>query len=606
MTDTTLSRENRLAIVILAVAQSALLLFLHKSVTNEFWPASDTQWLIALYTLAIGLPLFLFIGTVDWRDRTNLIAAAVLGGALFWLGWHAGWVHPEWPMHFGLACSVPIAIFIAAFLFRTWRETGHLAYRGLLGHSWGNALTLGFLVLFLGAFWLLLTLWGLLFSIIGIEFFDELFREPEFAYPVYGLVGGWGIGLIRARIGFIATVRHLCEALTRALLPLAAFIVLAFTATLPFTGITVLLESDRAGALELMWLAAIYLFFFNAAIAEEGERNIWIWLHRLGLLALVLLPVIIALAMWAMWLRIDQYGLSLSRLWGLFVIAYLAAFSLSYVGVLARFRGMKIESMRTCNTVLGVALAVSLVLVQLPVMDFKRLAANNQAERLLQGRTDPDNFDARYIRFSLGTYGQRQLEMLLDTEFVAERAAVQTRIQDALAAENYWSQRPVDDSREGLIEQLTPLPGTELDEAFLDAVRERSSDGGHPCGIFYHPGGTVDTSCMVGDLHHNEQHYRILLPAARELSHFGGRAWRRQGEAWTSIGDVRVYACGNESVDAAPLVVTDEEFFVFSDGQCRMQILPDGPPSVCNRDLTGEEVVHQCPRDADARRDSLG
>ena len=228
--DTDLPHSDRLALIVLAVAQALGLLLLHKSLTHDAWPSTDPRWLYALYTVAIGLPLVMYMAAVRWRDHYNAYAAAVLAVLLFWAGWHAGWLaSPGYDTEKqndtfapGLICSLGLALFIAGFYFRSWRETGRLDYARLLDNSWRNALTLGFLALFLGAFWLLLMLWAALFKVIQIDFFAELFMRSEFVYPVTGLVGGWGLGLIRARVGLVATVRRLCEVLIRALLPLVA------------------------------------------------------------------------------------------------------------------------------------------------------------------------------------------------------------------------------------------------------------------------------------------------------------------------------------------------------------------------------------------------
>lgn len=573
MTENALSRENRLAIIILAVAQSLLLLALHKAITHGAWPATDDRWLFALYTVAIGLPLFLYIAAAEWRDRANALAALALGPLLFWLGWHTGWVGGATIP--GLACGTAIAIFICAFNFRAWRESGRLDYHGLLDHSWRNALTLGFLGLFLGVFALLLTLWGLLFEVIGIDFFAELFRQPEFVYPVYGLVGGWGIGLIRAHIGFIATVRHLCETLIRALLPLVALIVAAFLVTLPFTGLDKLWDTGHAAAL-LLWLTAVYLFFFNAVVSDEGKEPQAAWLRRILLLALVLLPVLTVLAAWSLWLRIDQYGFTVSRLWGVFVTVFLVAFSLGYAVIVARHRGLRIEALRWWNTTLGLALALALVLVHSPVVDFHRMAANDQVARLLQERTAPEDFDARYVRFELGAYGERRLEELQASGFVAERPGLQETIRDAMTATNRWSRATVADAEE-LRAQLQPLPGTELDDAFLEAL-ERSSRGAHPCAPPYHMSNPSSAPCTVGDLEHQGRHYRVVMPATEYPR---GSAWAQRDGAWERIGEIRRFGCTGGSADKRPLEVVDDEFFVFGDGECLYQILPAGPPVMC-------------------------
>src|SRR5690606_25552719 len=72
----TISREDRLAVVILAVTQSLLLLILHKTITHDAWPSGDWRWLFGFYSLVIGTPLFLYLVSLEWRDRANAWAAA--------------------------------------------------------------------------------------------------------------------------------------------------------------------------------------------------------------------------------------------------------------------------------------------------------------------------------------------------------------------------------------------------------------------------------------------------------------------------------------------------------------------------------------------------
>src|SRR5690606_32796253 len=122
-----------------------------------------------------------YIGAVELRDRANVAAAVVVGLLLFWLGWHGGWVASRFSSggFFERVIAASLALFIGAFLFRTWRETGArgLPYPRLIDLSWLNALTLAFLLLFVGVFWLILLLWQGLFAVVGIELFSELFEE---------------------------------------------------------------------------------------------------------------------------------------------------------------------------------------------------------------------------------------------------------------------------------------------------------------------------------------------------------------------------------------------------------------------------------------------
>jgi hypothetical protein len=446
-----LNRDDQLGLVILAVTQSLLLLLLHKSLSNEFWPATQLTWLHALYTVVIGLPAFLYIGAERARDRWNIPAALGLGIALFIIGWHAGWLVEPFQdagaygnashmlsLCFGLA----VGIFLLALYFRTWRQgPGQpLAYSALLENSWLNALTLAFLGLFIGVFWLLLTLWAQLFDVMGIGFFEDLFELPEFAYPVTGLVGGFGLVLIRSRIRLIATVRGLCETLIRALLPLVAAILLLFLAILPVTGIAPLWDGGPGSGL-LVSLLAIALFFFCAEIGDAEDSRYHSALHWLVVAAIVVLPIISALAAWGLWVRVAEYGWSVDRLWALFIELFLAAYAFGYSVLILRHRGLHLPSIRRWNTVLGITLAGALLLVQGPVIDFRRIAANDQADRLLEGNTSIAEFDYAYLAFKLGRYGINTLNDLKTHPDLVDNTDFQAHADKALAADNYWYAR---------------------------------------------------------------------------------------------------------------------------------------------------------------------
>jgi hypothetical protein len=66
----------------------------------------------------------------------------------------------------------------------------------LFTYAWRNKLVLGEAALFTGLFWLLLFLWQMLFHMLGINYFRELFEEPIFVYPVTSLAFGSALHLI--------------------------------------------------------------------------------------------------------------------------------------------------------------------------------------------------------------------------------------------------------------------------------------------------------------------------------------------------------------------------------------------------------------------------
>jgi hypothetical protein len=578
--DAELPREDRLALIVLAVAQSLALLLLHKSLTHEVWPATDPRWLYALYAVTVGVPVFLYAAAVRWRERENAYAAGALAVLLFWIGWHLGWLEaPYYAQQLGdgeftagFVFSMGLVLFIAAFYFRSWREAGRFDYPRLLDNSWRNALAALFLVGFLAVFALLLLLWAALFRVIEIRFFAELFTKSEFVYPVGGLVGGWGLGLIRARVGMVATVRRLCEVLIRALLPLVAFILVIFLATLPVTGLAALWDTGYAATL-LVSLAAILLFFFNAMVADDEAISLHRWLQPLVLVALVLVPVNAALAAWSLYLRVDQYGWTVDRLWAGLVIGWVAVYALGYAAIVLYRRGMDVGLLRRLNTVLGVLLALDLFAVNTPQFDFHRIAANSQVERLLDGRTKPADFDARYLRFGLGPYGIRELEALKVSDFAKAQSGLVTMIMDALTATSRWTDPSValQSDPEALRTRFIALPGTELDDEFLQVLVATREHGGN---VMYCFQGTV--ACTVGDFVYRGQRYRAQTSHPPYAS---GQVWRRDGAQWVRIGSLRQFGCPDKKpaeVDtSAPFTPVESEFFVLENGVCLYQVLPD-------------------------------
>ncbi|WP_111640301.1 DUF4153 domain-containing protein [Marinimicrobium alkaliphilum] len=572
-----LSRENRLAFMVLAVVQSLVLLLLHKAIEHEVWPSTHTSWLFAGYTVAIGLPLFLYVGAVEWRDRANAVAALVLAPVLFWVGWHHGWLsEPSLAdtdyRYFGglgaLGYGMPIALFILGFFFRTWREQGRLDYAGLLENSWRNALTLKFLGLFLLVFWLLLLLWAMLFSVLEVDFFKTLFSDPVFIYPVSGLVVGWGLGLIRAREGMVATVRRLCEALTRALLPLIGVILILFLAVLPFTGIQLLWETGYAAAL-MLWLAVVLLYFANAAMADDmqpfGESP---WLRRLLMVAMIVLPVTLVLALWSLGLRIDQYGLTLGRLWGLLVALFTALFSVGYAVLIVWKRGLPAQHLHRWNTWLGGGLALVLVLVNTPSLDFHKLSAQSQVTRLERGATAVDDFDVLYLRFNLGSYGVRALQQLQEEDWVVAEPDLLARIEAGLAARTRW-QRIEPEAVSGVEqrrERVHILPGTVVSDSFLAAldvdlpVVRGCLSGEHPC--------------VVGDLDYAGDPHRVVASVERHW--LDGQVWRWRDDQWVHFGRLQRLTCeGARILDPEqPFVPLQGAYALVTNGGCVFQMQP--------------------------------
>ncbi|WP_018918772.1 DUF4153 domain-containing protein [Vreelandella zhanjiangensis] len=482
----TLDKATSAGLIVLAVMQGVALLALHLAIDHEHWVTADLRWLKALYTVTLALPAFYLISMERLHDRLNFLPL-LLAPLLFWLGWHLGWAEqtPEqpWARHqftFAFCVAVGVALFILALFFRSSAasRTWPTAYSPLLNYSWEFVLTLAQLALFIGVFWGLLWLGAALFAAIGLGFFETLFSEPMFIYPATWLVMGLTLVMIRNRFRLIQSVRQMGEALIKALLPLVALIILLFFAVLPFTGVQPVWDTGRASSI-LMALMLTLLLFFNVVFHQtHGPSPYPTWLRRVILLAVVLLPVGSVLAAWALWLRVDQYGLSLDRLWAALLQALTAAFTLSYSVLLLWRRRAALPTLQRANVGLALLVAIVLIVVNTPLADMRQWVAEHQVKRLLDGRTTAEAFDVDYLRFQLGQPGALALQTLAESELAQSQPELARRIELSLKQTERWSQEPLVDTQElnDVAQQFKASPnGASLPEPLLNLLVEQNS-----------------------------------------------------------------------------------------------------------------------------------
>lgn len=586
------SRLTRDALVALALLQALALYSLGLAIEEGTWPATSAPALLSGYLLAVGVPVFIYLCPLragEWRY--DLAAAALVAIVLLVMGWHTGAVlapAPDGvngPMRRGaitqvfapdLLLSAVLIVFITSLLFRAWRDSPGegLPWRCQLEAAWGNALTLALVLAFVLLLWALLFIWGALFSLIGIDFFRDLFRERAFRYAATGLAGGVGLMLVRSRIGLVTAVRSICEALARVLAPLAAVIVFAFALTLPFTGIDLLWQDGRRPT-ALLWLAAFMLFLANAALGEDGFSGRMRRLQWLVGIAVVLLLPLLAVAFVGLLQRVAVFGWSGARLWAVIVTVMLMAYAVAMGWSLLRHRALVPETIGRWNTALALVLVAVLAAVHSPVADLRRVVATDQLARVLDGRTPTVQFDAAYMHRSLGRYGRDMLERLRASE-LAEDAQFLARLD---RAEPGWYGTPEPlDAAPALARLLQSTTVDELPPDLLSALaRDRDAGLLSNCRdaltcyaervefegqIYWMVLGTMAQTGVRG----NTQHYLGVSRILRE----------RDGE-WQSVGSIHPGGCettrGERMVPPVLHRLPDLPGVMLEIGECRYSIV---------------------------------
>lgn len=432
-TDAMTARKTAATRLAIGLAQGIALFLLQKADESKAWPATVPMLYAPLLVCALMVPM-IPLAALSAMRRAALIAWTVLAtGLTAVLAVHAAWTGAE-PQRLGAGpLSPPIFIAAAALLF----IAHHLVqpadaarkpvapYADYFDLAFTNLIRLFLSLAFTGAFWLLLFLAGALFKLIGVQAIQKLIGETAFAFPATGLMfaaaGHMAVQLTEARAGLVRGVRTVGLTLLAWLSPLMVVIAGGFLATLPFTGLAPLWGTKAATSL-LLSAAAALIILVNAAYQDgvEPPSTIPRWAARIA--GLLLIPIVI-LATYALWLRVDQYGLTPDRVFAGAYLVVAIGFTIGYAFAALK-PGSWMKILEPTNLIMAAVSVLLLLALFTPIADPARLSVNSQVKRLERGKVAAEKFDFQFLRFDSGRYGRLALERLKahpDAE-VAKRA----------------------------------------------------------------------------------------------------------------------------------------------------------------------------------------
>ncbi len=287
----------------------------------------------------------------------------------------------------------------------------------------------------------LLYAWALLLRSLDVDFFHRLFQEPWFMLPFFGAIGGLSIAMMRGLESVLGALRFILLLFSRIAMLITAVFSVTFLAVLAIKGPAAIFIGPTPGAF-MLGLAFGGMLIFNGVYQNGEGASPPAWLRIPTIITLLAFPVYSGLAAYAFWLRVEDYGLTPPRVIGLALNGLAAAYSVvCLAGVLTELNwtGKRwMPFVAPLNTTMAVVWVIALVALATPVLDPWALSANNQAERLLQGRVKAADFDFGYLRFSLGRYGERALDRIVTAEDYEEHALAVAEVARARAASNRW------------------------------------------------------------------------------------------------------------------------------------------------------------------------
>ena len=380
--------------------------------------ASSLQFALVTFAMVGGINLILLGGSAFQRGTIWLLGVFTLlmtaisawtfqEGGDFWRSSH--WLEGSWTFF-----SVVITYIVTAFLLSWPTHDGRFTrYEDLFRHAWDTVFIVLLGMLLNAVFWSLLLLWGGLFKMLGIVALNKLFFTDGFIYISSMMVFALGLNMGRENDRVIGLLRGILLTLCRFLLPFSSMIAIVFVGALPFTGLEPIWNTGYSTPI-MVCLVAVNLFFLNGVFQDgHSSHGYSVWLVRMVDLCLLCLPLLVVLAGYSTWLRIDQYGLTPSRLLAMLLVLVVFAHSVAAVWAMFAPQSGWLGSLRVSNPLIALACVVLLLAIHTPWFNPLQFSAKNQVQRLLSGKTPVQAFDAEALRYQLGLPGKQAFEALL-------------------------------------------------------------------------------------------------------------------------------------------------------------------------------------------------
>ncbi|MFS2003587.1 DUF4153 domain-containing protein [Duganella sp. CT11-25] len=489
--------SRRVMVVRLAagLVQGLLLYWLYSASRDVAWPATAPYLMVPLTTLALILPVLLIssLGHLATRKAAAWLLVALL--VLLALSLHDAWrgqnAYPLLPnyehkpiyspslllVHFG-----SVFFFIAHSLVLAGAQEGRriASYGTYFETAWKLGIQLLFSAFFVGGLFLVLNMGAELFMLVKLDFLRKLLREAWFNVPVICTAFSCAMHITDVRPAIVRGIRTLLLVLMSWITPVAVVIVTGFLCSLPFTGLGALWETRHATAV-LLTAAAMLVALINAAF-QNGDANVALPLRVSARTAAILILPITAVGMYALGLRVGQYGWTSDRVIAAACLLVAACYAIGYAWAASRYDTW-LKPVSTVNVLAAFLVLAVLLGLFTPLADPARIAVNSQMARLERGQTKVSEFDFRYLRFEGGRYGRAALEELKQRSTGADAAQLRHEAAAvlALADKDRWQPAKRFTAPVSVADNLKVWPANaQLPASFLAQKWDALDDTGKP------------------------------------------------------------------------------------------------------------------------------
>jgi Domain of unknown function (DUF4153) len=432
--------------------QGLALYFLYYARVNKAWPASEPLVFSALVLFFIFVPVLL-ISSLGHLPKKTLIRWLMIAGLIaIGLGIYDSWRSVGTPVEY-YGRDLSLAPYPSALLWMFGAAGFYIAHSLILASgvdqkriasystyfetAWKLLVQIKFSGLFTGALWLVLWLGAGLFALIKLEFLKDLLQESWFVIPVTVFAFSCAMHLTDVRPAIVRGIRNLLLVLMSWILPLTVLIVGGFLLSLPFTGLTPLWDTKHATALLLVACAALITLINTAFQNGLVESEIARILRISARIASFLLVPLVVLAIYALSLRVGEYGWTTDRIIAACCLFVGSVYAIGYAWAASQRQGGWLRTVAPVN--IGAAMLILAVLLALfsPILDPARISVKSQMARLDNDRSIAEKFDFDYLKKEGKRYGLAALEHLKSKTEGVNDAVIKEKATQALLKKGY-------------------------------------------------------------------------------------------------------------------------------------------------------------------------
>lgn len=432
-------QSSRIAI---GLAQGLFLYGLQRAFVHKGWPATDGYLYAPLLTAGFFVPLIAISGLGNLRTRTLWIWLAAATALCVLLAVYDMYRMPHLNGFIAaprLTPSAPLTVWLAALLFigdnlvvAADADRRLIArYPTLFEASWKHGIQALLAVLFTAVLWAILFLGAALFALIKIALIERTIRQPLFWIPLTAVSFAYALHIADVRATIVRGARTLVLVLFSWLLPVMTLLTAGFILTLPFTGLDVLWGTKRATFI-LLSSAGALVFLINAAYRDGEDDNAKILRYCRMAAAIVLVPIV-ALAGYALMLRVTQYGWTPERVTAAALVIVAACYAVGYAAAAVR-TGLSLRWLEPVNVATTFVIIAIFLALMTPLADPARISVNSQLARLQAGAVTAEAFDYNFLRMKTGRFGTDALEALATHKYGPVAAVYAERVRSGRAS----------------------------------------------------------------------------------------------------------------------------------------------------------------------------